>query len=90
MSLLRSQCVVDSPARPKPKQVAASLAAAAEVLVPDSDHSSIETLGSQEPDSSADKIEGPTQNVERRRSSRRSRKRSFVDVVGMTGLPLKR
>ena len=59
----------------------------AEVLVPDSDHSSIETLGSQDIEELVDEIEGPTQNV--RRSSRKH-KRRHIDVVGGTGRPIKK
>ena len=54
----------------------------------ESDHSSIETLGSQDNEEQVDEIEGPTQNAKTRRSSRRKRK--FIDVVGGTGRPLKK
>ena len=78
-----------SPARPKPKPMPAAVEVdPAEVLVPDSDHSSIETLGSQDNEEQADRIEGPTQNAKTRRSARR--KRGFIDVVGGTGRPIKK
>ena len=51
-------------------------------------HSSIETLGSQDNEEHADRIEGPTQNAMKTRSTTRRRKRKFIDVIGGTGRPI--